>query len=220
LSWGFDVRRKVSAPHKEFVKSIDSLLELDQKNQSRLTTNPGRTPTGFISQKQLNLLTEGVFLSAYRDFERFLEDVFILYTQSKPTLSNRKPHSFLKPRDFDHAYEIIKSGRDYLDWTNPTFVIDRSEIFLKDGEPIKLSFTSNQAELKRMKDIRNHIAHNSPKSLTQYQKVVRHVYGTVPLKTPPPGELLLKMVPRSSPPQHYLIFYLEILTTIASDITR
>jgi hypothetical protein len=213
-------RRKVSAPYKEFIQRIEALLLLDQKNQSRLANSSGRVPSDNISHQQLVLLTEGIFLSAYRDFESFLEDVFILYTQSKPTLSNKKPKSFLNPLDFDHAYELIKSGREYLDWTSPTAVIERAEIYLKDGEPIKLVFTSNQTVLTQMKSIRNHVAHNSNKSLSQYKKVLQKLHGTLPIRIPRPGEFLLQIVPRSSPPTHYLVHYLMILKTVATEITR
>ena len=213
-------RRKVSAPYKEFLQGIDALLLLDQKNQARLASSSGRVSRDNISRQQLVLLTEGIFLSAYRDFESFLEDVFILSTQSKPTLSNKKPKSFLNPRDFDHAYELIKSGREYLDWTSPTAVIERAETYLKDGEPVKLVFTSNQTVLNQMKSIRNHIAHNSKKSLEQYKKVLRQSQGTLPLTISRPGEFLLQIVPHSSPATHYLVHYLRILRRVAADITR
>jgi hypothetical protein len=211
-------RKKVSAPYNEFVQNLNSLLSLDQKNQARLASGSGRVARDYISRQQLVLLTEGIFLSAYRDFESFLEDVFLLYTQCKPTLSNKKPKSFLNPRDFSHAYELIKSGREFLDWTSPSAVIDRAETYLKDGEPIKLSFTSNQTILNQMKSIRNHIAHNSTKSLEQYRKVLRQVHGTLPLRTPRPGEFLLQIVPSSSPSKHYLVHAVDILKMVADDI--
>jgi hypothetical protein len=213
-------RKKVSAPYNDFVKSIDALLSLDQKNQERLASSSGRIPQNDISYQQLILLTEGIFLSAYRDFESFLEDIFILYTQSKATLSNKEAKSFLNPKNFKHAYELISSGKEYLDWTSPSVVLRRAETYLKDGEPIKPSFTSNQTVLNQMKSIRNHIAHNSDKSLGQYRKVLQAVYGTIPLKIPRPGKFLLQMVPSSSPPNHYLVYYLNILLTVAEDVTR
>lgn len=137
-----------------------------------------------------------------------------------PTLSNKKPKSFLNPRDFDHAYELIKSGREYLDWTSPTAVIERAETYLKDGDPVKLVFTSNQTILTQMKSIRNYIAHNSNKSSEQYKKILRQLHGTLPLKIPRPGEFLLQIVPHSSPPTHYLVHYLRKLKAVAADITH
>lgn len=213
-------RIKVSAPYGEFVQEIDSLLRIDKNNQRRFIPGPRRSSQNSISHQQLVLLTEGVFFSSFRAFESLLEDIFLLYTLEKPTLANRRPRSYLKPRGFDHAFHLIKSAMPYLDWTNPNTVIGRAETYLKDGQPFKIVIASNQVSLNDMKKIRNHIAHKSRESLMQYLTVLKKHYRVIPLQIPRPGEYLIKIVPNSAPPTHYLVYYLENLKQIAKDLTH
>lgn len=207
-------RIKISASYNDFVKSIESLAKLDKDNQSRISSSNG------LSKDQFAMLTEGVYFSAYRSFETFIEEIFILYSQGKASILGKKPKTYLNPRDYNHAYELIKSSKAYLEWNNPDHVIGRAETYLKDGGPVKQVVAANRVVLNDMRKIRNHIAHNSKESFSQYQKVIMNHFRTLPLKIPRPGEYLVMMVPRSSPPTHYLLFYLENLKRIAKDLTH
>ncbi len=214
-------RRKVSAPYNDFVKETDSILRLDGINQQRLGVVRGSNPQGLINKQQLHLLTESSFFSAFRAFENFVEDVFILCLLEKPSIANKRPKSYLKPKDFRHARELLKSSQKYLDWTSPQTLIERSERYLADGEPFKTVIASNQKDIQNMKRIRNHIAHNSDESSQDYRKVVRDINsGTLPLTIPPPGELLLQIAPRTQPSQHYLVFYIARLREVAKAIVH
>lgn len=207
-------RVKVSASYNDFVKSIDSLLRLDKDNQIRFTSS------NWLSKKQFDMLTEGVYFSAFRAYETFIEEIFLLYALGKPAILGNKPKTYLSPRDYNHAFELIQSSMPYLEWNNPDNVIKRAETYLKDGEPIKLAIAANRVILQDMRRIRNHIAHDSKESLSQYKKVIQRHYGTMPLKVPRPGEYLVMMVPRMVPSVHYLLYYLEKLKIIAKDISH
>lgn len=204
-------RQRVSAPYRDFIGQIESLIRIDQKNQQNLAS---------FSTPQLYIITEGIFISAFREYEKFLEDVFLLYTLERPTLSNHQTHSYLKPKNFDHAFDLIKSSMFYLEWNSPDTIITRAETYLKDGEPFKTPITSNLVLLQNIRHIRNHIAHSSKESFRKYKNVVRQHYNVLPLTIPRPGEFLLNMVPNQNPPIHYLFYYLNELKRIATDIVN
>lgn len=201
-------RIKISAAHKDFTTELSSLIRLDSINQS----NAG------LSKGQLELLTEGVFLSAFRAYENYVEEVFLLYTLEKKSLSGFKPKSYLKPRSYDHSRDLIRSSMPFLDWSNPESVMERASIYLSSGEPLKTALAGATRDLLDMKTLRNQIAHNSEESKIKYAKLLRREYGTTPLKIPPPGRHLLKAVPRVIPSEHYLVFYINKLLSVGAAI--
>ena len=211
-------RRKVSAPLREIQDEIDRLLRLDAENQKQFSATV--IPIGYkkLSKRQLHILTEAIFFSAFRAYENFLEDVFCLYCLEKTPLSGNLVKSFLKPKDFVHAGELIQSSMRFLDWTSPDEMIKRAELYLFDGFPVKNPYTLNKTTLTDLKRLRNHIAHNSKESLDGYKIVLRRHYGTNPLILLPPGEFLLK-TDTADPTKYKLIVYLEFLKQIASDLT-
>ncbi|PHS00185.1 MAG: hypothetical protein COA80_02995 [Leeuwenhoekiella sp.] len=201
-------RIKISAAHRDFSTELNSLVRLDTINQS----NSG------LSRSQLELLTEGVFLSAFRAYENYVEEVFLLYTLEKKSLSGVKPKSHLKPKNYNHSRDLIRSSMPFLDWSNPESVMERASIYLESGEPLRSALGGAVRDLLDMKILRNQIAHNSEESRRTYAKLLRREYGTAPLKIPPPGRHLLRTVPRTNPSEHYLINYINKLLSVGSAI--
>ena len=198
-------RLKISAAYRDFEKELNSLLRLDNHNQSRSELN----------KKQLILLTEGLFLAAFRAYENYLEETFLLYTLEKQGLSGIKPQSYLKPRNYNHSRELIQSSMPFLEWANPDIVIVRAETYLKDGDPIKSILSGAKRDLMDMKILRNHIAHNSAESKKQYEKMLRRIYGVSPLRPMTPGDHLLKIQTRSD---HYLSYYINRLLDVGKAV--
>ena len=205
-------RRKVSAVQKDVLQELERLIRLDSENQSRFS--------GSASKYQLELLTESVFFSAFRAFENYLEDTFILFSLEKPSISGKKYGSYLKPKNFMHGRELIKSSMQHLDWTSPDNVVKRAETYLVDGEPFKTPLSSAMTSLRDMKKIRNHIAHNSRESNQGYKQVIIKHYGTLPLKLPTPGKYLLEIVPSATPPTYYPLRYITNLKAVAVNICQ
>ncbi|HAB28714.1 MAG TPA: hypothetical protein DCM10_19495 [Xanthomarina gelatinilytica] len=203
-------RIKISAAYNDFCSQINSLKNFDSTNQTNFQNND-------LSKKQLYFLTESIFFNAFREYENLIRDVFILYTQEKKRSNGTKVKSFLKPKDFFHAENLIKSSMQFLDWNTPNTIIDRSELYLKDGYPIKLPYTVNRTELLQYKRLRNHIAHNSVESLSGFKKILRSYYGTNPLKIPSVGEYLMLTSKRDGTKYHLLEFF-ELLEDMANRI--
>ena len=100
-------RIKISATYGDFSKQMKSLRKFDSTNQTNFQNND-------LSKKQLHLLTESIFFNAFRDYENLVRDIFILYTQEKKRTNGRKVKSYIQPKDFFHAENLIKSSMPFL----------------------------------------------------------------------------------------------------------
>lgn len=204
-------RIKVAAPYKDFLRQIRSLKKFDQSNQSSFQKKT-------LSKKQLHLLTESIFFAAFREYENLIRDLFILYTQEKKKRNGEKVFSYLQPVDFFHAENLIKSSMEVLDWNSPDNIIKRSELYLKDGYPIKEPYAAKRTFLLKFKKLRNHIAHNSLKSLREYKKILKDYYGTEPIKIPNAGEFLLYSS-KIDPSQYQLLEFFDNVEDLAERLT-
>ncbi|MBC31679.1 MAG: hypothetical protein CMH48_12655 [Muricauda sp.] len=193
-------RIKISAAYNDFTSQITSLRSFDATNQTNFQSNK-------LSKKQLHFLTESIFFNAFREYENLVRDIFILYTQEKKRTNGKKVKSYLQPRDFYHAENLIKSSMQFLDWNTPNTIIERSELYLKDGYPIKTPYTANRTALFQYKRLRNHIAHNSIESLSGFKKILRSYYGTNPLRIPSVGEYLVLTSKQDATKYHLLEFF-------------
>lgn len=203
-----------------FSIELDSLLSVNTLNHSRVAQEADSSERNVLSQEQLHLLTEGLFFAAYRAYENYMENVFILCVLGEPTSSGFTANSYLKAKDANHVRDLLKSGQQFLDWTSPNAVILRAETYLEDGKPFKDIMPAHLSDLKNLKTLRNHIAHNSLESRKGYSKLVSAFNnGILPLELPTPGSLLLQ---QSSPskPSYYLIDFLSILRTVANQLSH
>lgn len=135
--------------------------------------------------------------------------------------STKKPNakSFLKPNNFLHTEQLLKSSMEFLDWTSAESVIERAELYLKNGHPIKLPYTTYKLQLNNFKKIRNHIAHNSIESEKHFSKVVRTYYhGIIPLTIPSPAQYLM-LTSRSNPSNYNLLDFFDLMNQISNDLT-
>lgn len=206
-------RRSISAVLSDFQLEISRLEKFDNENQKNFAASS-------LSRKQLHLLTEAIFFSSFRTYENFIRDVFLLYCMGKnPCSGRRKVKSFLNPLDFHHTEDLIKSAMPFLDWSSPDAIIDRSELYLKDGFPIKAAIEPHLANLRDYKKIRNHIAHNSTESFNEFLKVLRKHYSVTPLTPPLPGEFLL-LSTSSTTPQYRLQQFFETIKNVAALCTN
>lgn len=204
-------RRKHIAILKDFRKELKRLEKFDSENQINFKTRK-------LSRKQLHLLTESIFFAAFRAYENFIRDVFILYCMGKSPSGRKKSYSYLQPKNYMHAEQLLQSGMPFLDWARPDAVIQRAELYLKGNVPIKLAYTSNLESLRNCKRLRNHIAHNSKESLLGYKKVLRSHFATIPLTLPAPGEFLL-VSEKKNKSEYKLLTHLKLLGDIATKVT-
>lgn len=193
---------------------LKSLRALDARTQAQIS---GDLAGPRLSAAQVSFLTEGVFFAAFRAYEQFVRNVFLLYCCGSQASGRRKVKSFLVPRSIEHAESLLKASRPFLDWASPDELIRRSESCLKDGYPIRGVLQGNLDALRAMKVIRNHIAHLSGESLQQFRKQLRAHFGSIPLRVPPPGSFLLLSPPHDSS-TYYLSYYIDVIDSVAGEV--
>jgi hypothetical protein len=213
-----DSRRKLSAALRDFHAELSYLERFDAENQANFSASTGLPASQRLSKRQLHLLTESIFFAAFRAYENFVREVFLLYCLEKRPQSQKKVRSYLKPKSFHHAERLLQSSMRFLDWVDPNEIIRRAELYLEDGFPMKLPYTVNTDALRDFKRIRNHIAHQSPQSRDDYLKVLRKHYTVVPVTIPSPGEFLLESE-RSNPNMYKLLTFLQLMKTLSKDVT-
>lgn len=166
----------------------------------------------------MHLLTEGVFFAAFRAYEQFMRNVFLLYCCGAQPSGGKRAQSFLYPKTLTHAEELVKSSMPFLDWSSPDAVMQRAASYLKDGYPVKSVLAANLEVLRTLKKVRNHIAHMSLESGTEFKKVLREHYGTVPLTILRPGQYLL-LPCKGDQRTYYLRLFMDTIEDIAIKVT-
>lgn len=174
----------------------DAFVQVVSLARQLRTAANGANPA--LPHSERHFFYESIFLRIFRAYENCVEAIFLCYAQNEPTLVGDAVESYLAPKDTVHARKLITSGMPFLDWTSPQTVIERAEVYLKTGAPIKTATTSNLELLQQAKKIRNHISHNSTESLVEYNKVVKSFLLTLPVAVPTPGDLL-SMSPTKGP---------------------
>lgn len=204
-------RVKISASVNWFTQEIARLRRFDFENQTKFAA-------GRLTRSQQELLVESMFFNGYRSYEGFIREVFILYCMEKKSSKRPNAKSFLKPNNFLHAEQLLRSSMAFLDWTNADTVIERAELFLNNGHPIKLPYTTHKVQLNNFKKIRNHIAHNSIESEIHFSKVVQGYYhGIMPLSIPTPAQYLM-LSSRTNPANYILLDFFDLMIQMTSDV--
>jgi len=204
-------RTKISASYKSFIQEIRRLEKFDKLNQINFSKKE-------LTKSQIEILVESIFSTGFRTYENFVREIFLLYCLEKQPSKKPKVKSYLKARDFQHTELLIKSSMPFLDWTSPDAIIERSEVYLENGYPIKLPYTTNLQQLRDYKKIRNHIAHNSMESELHFSKIVKNYFGVVPLIVPSPGKYLM-LSSKKNPGKYILLDFFELMKTISIDLT-
>ena len=203
----------VAALLLSFRIELDILRAFDSQNQSAFSSGKSSN----LTADQLHMLVETVYFRAYRSYEHYIRDIFLLYCTGHSSKSGKAVTSFLNPRDSEHAEQLVKSSMEFIDWGSPDKVIRRAELYLNQGFPIKEPYTLRLAFLRDYRHIRNRIAHASTESLEGYGKVLGRYFGAPPLPLPEPGEYLLK--PDKTHKTRYLLqTFLDTLETLAVEV--
>lgn len=202
-------RLKIEPALAHFNKEMRRLIRFNNENQVRFAA-------GQLNQNQINLLVESIFFNCFRYYENYIREGFLLCCLGK-IAKRPKIRSYLNSRNFEHSEMLIKSTASFIDWSSPDKLIQRAEIFLENGYPIRLIITSHLASLRTYKKLRNHIAHDSIESLNGYEQVLTTYHGFLPLIIPPVGEFL--MLPSiANPPNNLLEDFFAVILEVATNL--
>lgn len=209
------MHQRIDTAQRDFLKQLSRIRRLDRENQSRFRLAGG--PRGAnLTEAQFNILSEGLFSIGFRQFERFLEEVFVLYARGVRSPSGRVARPFIVPRSAAHALDLMQSAMPFLEWNSPETVINRAELYLRDGAPIKAVIVAHRTLFEDARQIRNHIAHDSRESLRRYRNVAARRLRIAPANVPPPGRFLQQTDPVAS--THMLLTFVNGFERIAGDL--
>jgi hypothetical protein len=188
---------------------------LRQVNQSvSLLASVRRRGTPFF---QLEQIAELVYLRVYSSWETFLEESFIRFMCGAPCASGSRPKCYVKPRNIEHARELIIGPRlRYADWTDPDVVIERAELVFSGGRPYGTPVRAAVLELNDMRAIRNCIAHRSVDARNRFGALVQRRLGVA--RKLGPGRFLLRQT--ATPNQSYLEFFASCVVAVAQQVSR
>lgn len=209
------MKTKPSACLGALQTEFKTLRALDDRNQKQFS---GGAVKPELTKPQMHLLTEAVFFAAFRAYEQFLRNVFLLYCCGHQASGRKVVQSYLRPKTIEHAEMLVKSSMRVLDWSSPDILIERAEAYLKDGYPMKTPLSTNLVSLQTLKKLRNHIAHMSGESTVEFKKVVKTHYATVPLRLLRPGEYLLLSC-KNDPTTYYLKSFMDTMEDVAVRVT-
>lgn len=194
----------------DFQKELNRIRKLDTFNQKQFIENSA------LTRSQIYYLTEGAFFTAFRAYEHFIRNIFLLYCSGRQSNNHRKVTSLLNSCSLEQSESILQSSMPFIDWNSTEALIKRAKTYLKNGFPIKDVLELNLASLRDLRKVRNHIAHMSPASTADFNQVLKNHYGTVPINTPLTGEYLLMR--KTSKSDYYLLEYLNLMEKVARQL--
>lgn len=131
---------------------------------------------GALPRRAIELVYEGLFLSAVTSFESFLEELFLelLVTKgSNVSASRAKAKPRIVVRSASVARELaVGPSRKYVDWLPYDKTVERAKIFFTGGRPFTAAPDSALIVLKKGATIRNVIAHKSRHSVRKFENEV------------------------------------------------
>jgi hypothetical protein len=200
---------------KERLRSeVHRIVALDGYNQTR-ASQPGLSAAlRARATRELHLASEGLFMRLFRHWERFLENAFVLALHEQPLVSGRSPRSYLSARSRSHCYEILTIEASHPSWARPGSVLQRSDVLLVNGYPIRGPVDSARSKLIEMARLRNRIAHESEEAHAGYRKVLKAHFGVIPGGSYPPGRYL-NLTARGGSGLHYLEHYAQLVENLA-----
>jgi hypothetical protein len=159
-----------------------------------------------------DLIVEACFLKIMVTWENFLEEYFLACMCSANSLSNK----LLQPKGIklsskDEAFKKLHKDRksrdkDYLDWLDVKKLEQRvNDHFHHNSRLHNIYADTNQLNISRT--IRNLIAHNSKKSLKDFENYIINNLGYLPLIAPNAADLLLSNERRTG--KKFVFIYLD-----------
>lgn len=187
----------------QYIAQLDRLITIDAEYQR----------ISFSSVDILHQSIEYTFLQGYKNWENFIEDLFISCSRYKGKVFGSKVGSYLKPVDDVHALNLLKLEKDFIDWTNPETIISRAEICFSNHQIITESIKLTIKDLRDVKKLRNCIAHGSKESIRIFNELCRNNVGTVNIT---PGQYLDTISPDRS--NNYNVYYLLLFKKLINNI--
>ena len=135
-------------------------------------------------------LAEALFMRAFTAYERDVEKLFFHYVTGGTSAKGLTANSYLRTEDEVLARKITRAGWRFLSWSGPQQTRETASNYIENGWPISDAMYASSQTLADCERVRNHIAHKSEESRTQFNAVQRNLFGTERLFHITPGQLL------------------------------
>lgn len=152
-------------------------------------------------------------LKIWIKFEKYLGEVFLKYSIGQPSELGYKPRLKISFADESHFNAFMKDkNRKYIDYLDK--IENLSEhIFIENPFNIILLDVERTQNFKRLKCLRNYIAHESEEAR---RKVIQQCFGGDEKKFKEPNEYL-KSKPKNSSDSYYTI-YIKLIAEVVEAI--
>lgn len=192
-----------------YQKENDELLELFYSSCAMREKFPEA-----YSEKMHYIFVEHILLTAYKNWEFFIENIFIRYMLGDSSKEGNPVHRFVYPKDEEHAYKMIKNVRLYPDWSDINAVTTYAENFFEEGGAFAYLRTM-KGELYSIKKIRNAIAHNSLNAKREFENLVLGKIGFLPNNITPANFLANYKMGKKKTDVLYIEHYIDYLKNAA-----
>jgi len=156
-------------------KILDEFLEIKDNSQLCIryacSIDSSKDRTSLLIKE---LIINNAFMNVVTAWEKFLEKSTIAYSLSTASITGHSPVCYIRPKDEEHANELIKGAVQYLEWSSKEQIIKMAERVFENGEPYKTVIFGINSHLVNIKKLRNNIAHNSRKSNEEFDTLVRN----------------------------------------------
>lgn len=129
-----------------------------------------------IEEADILFIYDGLFLSLFTDFEKFLEDLFFGLIQGRIYIEGTRIDSIRKVKvsPQEEIESVILAGKVYLEWLPYQKTIDRAKIFFINGDPFNRLDNNQRGVMGEYHKIRNAIAHKSLKAQSDFDRVIQN----------------------------------------------
>ncbi len=173
--------------------------------------------TYFLDASERAFVVESAFLRIFIAWESFLEEALIMYLLGHPSAAGRAAWRLASPPDEAHARSMLIGTQKYVDWANPEIVKKISELFFRNGEPIRPAINAIQSDLFDLKTVRNALAHLSSTTSRALDSLATRRLG-ISVSNILPIDFLLSNDPAAAAPTTILSSYVSLLDATANNI--
>lgn len=143
----------------------------------KLNANAG--PGRPLTFPDLHKTSEGLFLSAWTHWEQFLRELFIIELATDPNGKLRKEvkaAGFRLKRSHLRLATLLADHPDegkWVEWSSIDVVQDRADVLLAAGHRFSSLTPAQLTDIRRLKKIRNAVAHKSDKAWDDFRALVQ-----------------------------------------------
>lgn len=153
---------------------------------------------GSFTRAERQTLRQGLYVSALRHFERFLEDQLVALASGKSKWTPRVVDGqsrIVRPRIYRTSVasleDIVSLNKEYFDplpWERG--ILPAAKVLLYEGVPFSVLSDPELSNIRRVVRIRNCIAHDSPAAKEKMRKSLSQIGGLNDRERREPGRYL------------------------------